>query len=556
MSGAGALLHKSRCSARNLGRILREQSSLKIVFVLLFALAMEGGLFFLFLDGFRFCSKMGGAGVVIIDRLFGVFFLGMGAMLVVSGVVSSYSTVFRSREIPFLLVRPFRIPTVVVYKFFESTAFSSWAFFIIVIPFAAAYAVHLGVTPLFALWTFLFAVPFLVLCSAAGMLITVILVRWFPRARVPRWCALIVVAAGTFITWRWRRSFPVLLGGTTVSFDLGRLVPGFTAASNPILPSRWTAEGITALGRGEWLRGGMLWGALASSACLGTMLVEWIGGALFYPAWERAAGGGRSRHAASLLGGLSRHLHFLPGDARGLLMKDVRTFLRDPLQWSQALIFFGLLSLYFANLRTFRYHVLPEVWRSAICMLNVFSVSAVLCSLGSRFIYPQLSLEGQAFWVLGLSPARIGRVLLTKFLSAAAGMTVITVGLTLLSGAMLSIGWHVRLASTAMAWAVTLAVCGLSTGLGAIFLDLDQPNPAAIVSGFGGTLNLVLGLTFMLAVIVPFGLVFHWNAMGFLSGPQYGMGLAGASVWLAVVTISTTSIPLWLGARSLSAREF
>ncbi len=85
---------------------------------------------------------------------------------------------------------------------------------------------------------------------------------------------------------------------------------------------------------------------------------------------------------------------------------------------------------------------------------------------------------------------------------------------------------------------------------------MEQPNPAAIVSGFGGTLNLVLGLAFMLAVIVPFGIVFHWHAMGFLTGPQYGLGLAGAAVWLTIVTVATTSIPLWLGSRSLAAREF
>ncbi|MBM4142386.1 MAG: hypothetical protein FJ225_02155 [Lentisphaerae bacterium] len=556
MSARSALVFKCRRSAVNLGRILREQSSLKFWFILLFALLMESGLFFLFLDGFRFFAKIGGAGGILIDRLFGVFFLGMGAMLAVSGVVSAYSTIFRSEEIPFLLVHPFRMSAITVYKFLESTAFSSWAFFIIVIPFAGAYAVHQRMSLLFALWAFVFSAPFLVLCSAVGALFTFLLVRWFPRARLLQWCAAAVIAAAAFILWRWRSSIPVLLGAGHTTFALTRLVPGFTAASNPLLPNWWIAEGILTMARGGLARGALLLATLVSWACLGVVLVEWLGGRLFYPAWERSAGGASARHAPFLLNGISRRLAFLPGDVRGVLAKDLRSFLRDPLQWSQALIFFGLLALYFANLRTFRYHVLPDVWRSAISLLNVFSVSAVMCSLGSRFVYPQLSLEGQAFWVVGLSPARLGRILLTKFLSSALGLTAVTVSLTMLSGAMLHVAWVARVTAVALASAVTLAVCGLSTGLGAVFLDLRQSNPAAIVSGFGGTLNLVLSLAFMLAAIVPFGALFHWRAVGSLTPFHFRLGLAAASAWLLALTALATALPLRLAARSLARREF
>jgi ABC-2 type transport system permease protein len=316
------------------------------------------------------------------------------------------------------------------------------------------------------------------------------------------------------------------------------------------------AEGIMSLSRGAWLRGAMLWGMLLSSALLVGALVEWIGGRVFAVAWERAAAGGRPAHAPSLLPRLSRAMSFLPGATRGVAMKDIRTFLRDPMQWSQALVFFGLLSLYFANLRTFRYHALPDVWRNAISLLNVFSVSAVICSLGSRFVYPQLSLEGQSFWIIGLCPARISRVLLTKFAMAAIGMLAVTVSLTFLSGSMLRIAWHARLAALALSAAVTLAVCALSTGLGAIFLDLKQRNPAAIVSGFGGTLNLVISLGFMLAAILPFGLVFHWKLGGAFTPAGFRLALAAVSAWLVALTALATVLPLWLAARSLERREF
>ena len=52
-----------------------------------------------------------------------------------------------------------------------------------------------------------------------------------------------------------------------------------------------------------------------------------------------------------LLGGRNRPA----GPVRLLIVKELRLFRRDPVQWSQCLIFFGLLALYFLNIRRFGY---------------------------------------------------------------------------------------------------------------------------------------------------------------------------------------------------------
>lgn len=555
MSAISALIGKNKHHLLNLGRILRNQSSFKVVFVLCFVIAFETGLWALFLDGFKFLYQLGGAGLLVISRLFALSFLGMGIMLVVSSIVTSYSTVFRSEEIAFLIVRPFQISEIVSYKFIQSTGLSSWAFFFIIIPFVGAYAWHERMSPLFALWTFLFSVPFLLLCSGIGTIVTMLFVRWFPRGRLLRICGMLFIIALFVFFWRFSCQIQILTGEAT--FNLSRLVPGLRLASNALAPSWWISEGILALAHNQWIRGVMLWGVLLSSAMLIYVAVEWLGQLIFYEGWQRVAGGSTSRsHSSVLLRRLDRCLSFLAHDTRALIMKDIRIFLRDPMQWSQVLIFFGFLALYFANLRTFRYHVRQDSWRSIIAFLNVFSVSAVMCSLGSRFVYPQLSLEGQGFWIVGLSPTTTTKVIMTKFVMALVGMLAISVSLMLLSAGMLNAARSAKIAAVALVCAVSFAVCGLSTGLGAIFLDLDQRNPAAIVSGFGGTLNFVLSLAFMLAAIFPFGFVFHLHFIQKINLSQLHQGLLLSGVWLFVITVAATVIPLWLGNKSLQSREF
>jgi ABC-2 type transport system permease protein len=380
--------------------------------------------------------------------------------------------------------------------------------------------------------------------------------RWLPSARVARGCLTVLCLAALAAFWWFSRD--IYRPDDELQFNLTRLVPGLALASNALVPSWWVSEGILSLSRAQWLRGAMLWGTVTSTAAVIVLLLETVGSRVFYEGWQRAIGNtGQEVHSRILFSRLENALApWLPSDVRALIFKDIRTFLRDPMQWSQVLIFFGLLALYYANLRSFHYHLLPETWRNTVAFLNVFSVAAVMCSLGSRFVYPQLSLEGQGFWIIGLSPTSMTRVLVTKFAVPLAGMLVVSVLLMLLSSSMLSASPLTRLVAVALACSLSFAVCGLSTGLGAIFLNLEQRNPAAIVSGFGGTLNLVLSLGFMLLVILPFGFTFHLHNTGRITESQLRAGVLAAGAWMALVTLLATWLPLWAGARSLRRREF
>jgi ABC-2 type transport system permease protein len=199
---------------------------------------------------------------------------------------------------------------------------------------------------------------------------------------------------------------------------------------------------------------------------------------------------------------------------------------------------------------------MPDLWRNLIVFLNIFSVSSVICSLASRFVFPQLSLEGHSFWILGLAPTGMRRILMTKFLFAATAITLVSAGLMGLAAWMLQVGFALKLISIGVAVGISISVSALSTGLGAIFLDLKQPNPVAIISGFGGTINLALSLGLMLSCIVPFGLIWHWHVTGGITDKVFIQANIISAIWLVVITLIATLIPLWLGIRNLSRREY
>jgi ABC-2 type transport system permease protein len=555
MNGFFILMRRSIRALLNVRRVLREQSLFKVVFTLLFAGGLLAGLWALFYEGFTFLDTLGGVGLVLIHRLFSVFFFGLAMLLVLSSVITAYTSFFRSRELPYLVIQPIEMSDLVFYKYVEATIYSSWAFFFIIIPFVGAYAQHEQLSWFFSLWTLIFSIPFVLLCSAVGTLLGLIIMRWLPGGRTL--VVLALLALGWIGWYAWKTFAVGLSPGDDTTLILSRLVPGMRLAAYPLWPSWWVAEGIMSLSRGQTTRGLMFLGVLLANLAFLLLVLEAAGRRLFYEGWQRVLHRvSAHKRRAVLLPRLERAMRILPGDVRAMMLKDIRVFLRDPAQWSQGVFFFGLLAIYFLNLRNLHYHNLPVQWRNLIAFLNVFSVSAVLSSLGCRFVYPQLSLEGHGFWILGLSPSSMGRILLAKFALAATGMVVVSYALMLICVHMLRVEAYARGVSLSIAVAVALAVAGLSTGLGAIYRDMRQRNPAAILSGFGGTLNLVLNLAFIVVAMFPFAFVFHLRRIGFAGPDGLQKGLLFAFAWLAIATALATMIPLVLGRRSLERGEY
>ncbi len=552
--GLLALMRKSARASANLKRVLNEQSPLKVFVILAVAVLLVGGLGRLFYDGFVFISSIGGIGLIIIQDLFALFFLGLGLMLVFSSAVTAYPAIFRAEEMNFLVVKPMPIGHVLIHKYWEVAAISSWAFFFMVIPFIAAYAVFQHLSILFVVWTILFAIPFVMICAAAGTVIAMLVVRWMPRGKwlwIVLGAALLVMGAKYVV-----ETIHESRHADDAQLMLSHLIPGLKVSAYPLWPSWWMAEGILAFARDNAPRGVKLFLLLASTAAFCSLVVEGVGRLTFYESWHRRLPVSSRRSAATSIVGLERFLGFLDHDTRAVIIKDIRVFLRDPMQWAQALFFFGLLGIYFSNLRTMRYNLYGDIWRNIIAWLNIISVSAITCSLSARFMYPQMSLEGHSFWILGLSPMSMRRVLRAKFGLCFASLAFVSGTLAVISTNMLEIGIEMRLTAVLISIAVAAAMSALSAGLGALFLDLRNRNPVAIISGFGGTLNLVLGLAFIFAAILPFSALSHAYMRDRISADAYRLWLGVLIFYLFALTTIAVFVPLHLGRKSLERREY
>jgi len=545
---------------RNSLRILRRQSSLKVFVILFFVIALWAGLYFIFQDGFHY---LGGGPLkdfrdTIVQILFAVFFLSLFIMLTFSNAIIAYGSLFRSEETAFLFARPFFPWQIFAYKVSETLLFSSWAFFFLALPLIVAYGVSERSPWYFYPGAAAFFGVFAVIPAAAGGGATLLIARFLPRS--PRKVLALLLGIVGVAAAIWAAGFQslhALSGGYATERWLRSALGRLSLSTSPLLPSFWTGDGIIQLKRGDLVAALFRFLLLLSTALFSAMVVMHLSRWFYRPAYYRAQVQGRKRRG-HWAGGFYRLLeHALPGmnpELRLLVVKDVKTFVRDPVQWSQVLIFFGLLSIYFANMRNLHYDLYLPYWQNFISVLNLVATCLTLSTFTSRFIFPLLSLEGRKFWILGLLPIERKNLLYSKFWFAFIGSFVISEVLMGLSDLILREPAPVAVLHAITVLVISIGLSALAVGIGALYPNLREDNPSKIVSGFGGTLNLVLSVAFVALVIVLMVVPYHVGRMRPDTEFLQRLALPGMLLALAVGAVAVV-VPLWLGVRAFERLE-
>jgi len=545
---------------RNRSRFFARHSKFKVGVIAAFSAAFWTSLYLLFYHGLDFVQTvaMGHKFYSLIDAMFYIFFFALMVMLVFSNAIIGYSSYFRSKETGFLLASPARAESVFLYKFAESLGFSSWAFIFLGTPLMAAYGRLSGAPWHFYLSSGAFLAAFMFVPAALGAILAMIVTVYVPRTRR----GLVLGAAGIAVLGLLilASRLVVVKGGGSVDLKLASEVFESTRFSRiPVLPSYWLSKGILELSAQRYASAGFFFGVIVSNVGFLVALAYSLSGSLMLRGWHvsqglrsarRYAGRGWMDRAVGVL------LWFADRKVRLIVAKDLKSFVRDPVQWSQFLIFFGLLAIYFLNLRTFAYEDRDIFWKNLIAQMNLLATSLTLATFASRFIFPQLSLEGRRFWVIGMAPMDREKILFGKLALSFMCSLLISETLITISSVMLKTPPALAILHSVALFGICLGLSGLAVGLGALYPDFTEDNPSKIVSGFGGTLNLVLSLVFVVVVLAAQAVpCFYYFGRWELSGGQFRWVIIAAMGGIAVFSLAACLVPMSMGLRAIRRLE-
>ncbi len=526
--------------------------------------------YFMFCKGLEYMTSLPGIGLMLATRVLYMTYFFFMLMLVFSNAVLLYSALFRGKETAWLLTTPVSPRSIFVWKVIESFIVSSWGLAVLSAPLLASVGTTFGAGPMFYVKCALVYPLLLMLpAAAAGMLVAALVRYWGRTLKMVLWLGMAVVGWKIVTGWVGPADLAELAKTTDISVGFKKVL-GFTDVTmNRFLPSAWMSEMMLLWARGYEARGLFYGLMLLSWALMLGWLCAVVASRATYPAWNlsqwrRARRTGRKRKAfgvaldRSFTGGWLRHVPFLRQDTLALIRKDLKEFSRDPAQWIPCTIVFTLLLLYASNLnRAADADPSKPMFKLVLSSLNFGVCSLTLSTLTTRFIFPMFSLEGRRLWILGLSPVGMARVFRQKLFLFSGLIGLATCTLMFISGLKLGMPGPDL---TFYCGAIVLMSAGLTSlalTLGVLFPNFQDTSPAKIVSGFGGTLCLILNFIFILLFMA----VFVWP--GVFANQHKGEEFATerqnvllmASGGLILLTTVITGIPIFFTVRRMKKLE-
>lgn len=513
-------------------------------------------------ESFKFIAKFPAIGPQLNSRLLGLLFLVLLTMVAISNAIVSYTSLFLAKETRFLFENPISSATTFFLKLFESIVFSGWATLVLCAPILVAFGLVRDAPIEYYFESTAILVLFIIFCGFLGNAVSLFLLFVVRRWTLRKVCVA-AVCVTAFLGWGLLRSFDFsALDGEANLVALSRFTMSLTALQSTFVPSTWATSAILASSSGQ--RRELLFhaGVLLANTLVFFPVFSTYAKRLYGRRWIITAEPSHASRRASQPTTVSEDGAASPGQwwrppgwgcnpVDSLILKDLLTFVRDPAQLSQFFLFLVLTIAYVLSLIQIPSYLFTPGWRLVLYFSNLAAISLILSSFTSRFLFPLVSLEGKAFWIVGLAP--IDRSVVVRQKVRFGRYLILTLGALGGLGSCLSLGFGFEFTVAAI-FTITLAgwiLTALAIGFGCAYPNVAEDNPARIAVGFGGTLNFFASA---LAVIIVVTLqAVPYIATSGEPGPTTRFMAHTAALTFAIA-VSVAAIRL--GERSLRKMEF
>ena len=561
MNELTALLRPRLLSFKNAGNSLSAGNRrIRILLFTAIGLAFWLGAFWVFYRVLHYFQGIEEFGDILAGKLLSMVLLTFFSLLAFSAIIASLSKLYLSRDLPLVHSMPVPRGRIFLARWLESTLDSSWMVILFSLPVFLSYGIVYEAGPFFYLTAGMAILSLCLIASALSVLVVIVAAALLPAGRIRTvfvFFGLLLILA---LIFAFRLMRPERLVNPETFSTLVLYLREMATPGSPFLPTTWAFDSLQAALSGQSCET-LFHLALAWSCALALIFIAtWTAEAFYFPGYTKAQTTTEKLFPHRNGQRAKIHLFFFrfEGPAWAFAVKEMRTFFRDQTQWPQLFLIAALIVIYLYN-----FSVLPlgESQTRTIYLQNIFSflnmglASFVLTAIAARFVYPAVSFEGEAFWIVRAAPISLRTFLWVKFIVYGFPLLILAEILIVSSNILLQVKPFMMILSVVTVLLTTPGVVALGIGLGAAYPDFRSENPAQAVTSFGGLLFMLLAAVFIAAVIVlEAGPVYQLFMADFR-----GRGLAvGQWLWMVVsfslvlfLSLLAVWIPMRFGERRL-----
>jgi ABC-2 type transport system permease protein len=532
--------------------------------VLLFGavgLTFWAGIFVIFYRVLVYFQGVEGFGDILARKLLSMVLLTLFSLLIFSSIITTLTKLYLSKDLVLVHSLPVSTEKIFLARWFESTIDSSWMVIVYSLPVFLSYGIVYKAGFFFYVTVCLTIVPLCLIASGISALAIVLIAVLLPAGRLRTVFVFLGFILFLILILAFRLMRPERLVNPDTFTSLVLYFRSLETPGSSFLPTTWIFDSINASMTG--LIGSALFDLILAWVCAVSLIfvITWVSGATYFSGFSKAQTTPERLFTKRSTGsrGWEYLLNFLSGPSRAYAVKEIKTFLRDQTQWPQVFLIIALIVVYLYN-----FSVLPlgkspirtVYLQNIFSFLNMGLATFVLTAVAARFVYPAVSIEGEAFWIVRSSPIRIRTFLWIKFWIYYIPLLILTEILIVASNMFLHVTPFMMALSVTTVFFMVPGIVSMGVGFGAAYPDFKSENPAQSVTSFGGLLFMILCAGFIATVIVleagPVYSVFMADFRGVSLTALQWIWLIGSFSLVLVLCILAVVLPMRWGERRLS----
>jgi|YelNatPaOPRAMG01_1025707.scaffolds.fasta_scaffold52286_1 ABC-2 type transport system permease protein len=523
------------------------------------------GIFIIFYRVLLYFQSVQEFGDILAMKLLSMIAMIFFMLLLFSNTINFITHLYLSQDLPLLHSLPLSAKDIFISRWLISAFDSSWMIFTFSIPFFLSYGiVYKAGWEFYASFLTVMLLMSLMTSSISG---TIVLIgaRILPAGRIRTALLIFGVFMVIVFVLLLRLTRPEQLVNPDTFITVVTYLNSMQMPSSPLLPTTWITDAIKA---GLNHQNNVLALNLTLAASFALMLMffnNFIAEKYYFSGFSKSQTTPRRLFYPKKNNKFfwESVFNFLPRDAKAFIIKEIKTFFRDSSQWPQLFLMGALVVIYLYNFSVLPLDKSPInafYLQNLFSFLNIALAASVLAAIAARFVFPAVSMEGQAFWIIQAAPVSLRNFLWIKFFLYYFPSLVLAEILIVISNLFLQVSTFMMVLSVLTIFALVPAIVGMAVGLGAIYADFKSENATQVVTGFGGLLFMILSFSLIAAVVI------------LEAGPLYyitlaqirGRGMASFHFWgltisLCLVLFLCATAMLYsmhIGRKSLLRRQF
>ncbi|MBN1363799.1 MAG: hypothetical protein JW976_03250 [Syntrophaceae bacterium] len=465
------------------------------------------GTFIIFYRVLSYFQSVQDFGDILAIKLLSMIIITFFVLLLFSNIINCLAHLYLSQDLSLLHSLPVSSKDTFLSRWIISTFDSSWMIVAFSLPVFLSYGLIYKSTADYYIIFFIAMIFMCVIASALSGFFVLFGAKILPAGRIRTILIIFGVFMVIILILVLRLTRPEQLVNPDSFASVVLYLNSLQTPNSPFLPTTWVIDAIVAALHKKSNTYLLNTSLTVTFALMLIFLNSITSQKLYFDGFSKSQTTPRRLFAPLKYKGFNweNSLNFLPRESKAFAVKEIRTFFRDSSQWPQLFLMAALIVIYIYNFSVLPVNNMPIktiYLQNIFSFLNIGLVAFVLSAIAARFVFPAVSIEGEAFWIVMAAPVKIKNFLWIKFFLYCIPLILLAEVLVVSSNFLLRVSSFMMILSIITVFFLVPAIVGLATGLGAVYADFKSENPANTVTSFGGLLFMIISFALIAAVII------------------------------------------------------